>query len=356
MNLLPVLALVASSARAAAPAPPAAVAPIRSTATAASPMAAASVSVLSERFLETSKDSEKTAVLKLIAKTAPVSGQDVSNLFDLFSRYSDPFTRASIMESLGRLGTGNPQLEPLFMTYLRQPEPDAQLFGINGAFRLRARAALPLIKAIAERKFTAREVTETNMSERNAWWAQYEALSVLAQWEGDKVYPLIASKGLESAKVGNLLGRFYWKQTLPQLKAWSSSGDLIASERAALAVAAPIDLAEARATRNQMIELLRDPKADAEIRHQIALKVGLSSNDEEAAALVKEHDAAPSDNDRLYWATAAFITRSVKVVPLLARYAVQTKDETMQKGATAQLKDMLGDAEAQALIDLEKKK
>lgn len=346
-------ALLSAPARAAeTPAPAPAAAPARSTA----PVAAASVSVLTERFLETAKDSEKTEILKRMAKTTPVSGQDVSNLFDLFSRYSDPFTRASIMESLGRLGQGNPQLEPLFITYLRQPEPDAQLFGINGAFRLRARAALPLIKAIAERKFTASKVTETNMSERNAWWAQYEALSVLAQWEGDKVYPLIASKGLESAKVGTLLGRYYWKQTLPQLKGWAASGDLIASERAALAVGAPIDLADARATRAPMLELLRDPKADAEIRHQIALKVGLSSNDEEAAALVKEHDAAPSDNDRLYWATAAFVTRSAKVVPLLVRYAVQTKDETMQKGATAQLKDMLGDAEAQALIDLEKKK
>ena len=320
------------------------------------PVAAASVSVLTGRFLEVTKDSDKTAVLKQIGKTAPVSGQDVSNLFDLFSRYSDVFTRASIMESLGRLGTGNPQLEPLFITYLRQPEPDARLFGINGAFRLRARAALPLIHAIAERKLVAHEVTETNMSERNTWWTQYEALSVLAQWEGDKVYALVDNKGLESAKVGNILGRYYWKQTLPKLKAWAASGDLIASERAALAVSAPIDLADARATRAQMIALLRDQKVDTEIRHQLALKIGLSSNETEAEELVREHDAAPSDNDRLYWATAAFITRSVKVVPLLVRYTHQTKDETMQKGATAQLKDMLGDAEAQALIDIEKKK
>ena len=148
----------------------AAEAPAPSTTTA--PIQVETVSALCERFLRSTKDSEKTLTLQQIAKSTPVSAQDVSNLYDLFSRYSDPYTRDSIMSSLGRLGPGNPHLEPLFMTYLRQPEPDAQLFGINGAFRLRARAALPLIHAIAGRKFAAREVTETNMSERNAWWTR----------------------------------------------------------------------------------------------------------------------------------------------------------------------------------------
>ncbi|MBI5247008.1 MAG: hypothetical protein HY923_07480 [Elusimicrobia bacterium] len=315
-----------------------------------------SVALLTQRFTGATKDSDKTLALQQIAKTAPVSGQDISNLYDLFARFSDPYTRGAIMESLGRLGPGHPQLEPLFMTYLRQPEPDAQLFGVNGAFRLRARAALPLIREIAGRRFAARETTETNMGERNAWWTQYEALSVLAQWEGDKAYDLVSSKGLESAKVGAILGRYYWRQTLPRLKAWSASGELIATERAALAVSAQIDLADAKATRPGMIALLRDPKVDTEIRHNIALKVGLSSSDEEVEALVAEHDKTASPDEKLYWAAAIFVSRSQKAVPLLVRYARQTENETMRTGALAQLKDMLGDAEAQALIEPEKKK
>jgi hypothetical protein len=314
------------------------------------------VAALTERFLHTTNDGEKTLILRRIAKTVPVSGQDVSNLHDLFSRYSDPFTRSSVMESVGRLTPGNPQLEPLFMTYLRQPEPDAQLFGVNGAFRLRARAALPMIRAIAGRKFAAREVTETNMSERNAWWTQYEALSVLAQWEGDKAYALVSSKGFESGKVGDILGRYYWKQTLPHLKAWSSSGELVATERAALAVAATIDLAEARATRAGMIALLRDPKVNTDIRHQLALKIGLSSNDEEVEALVREHDAAPNDSEKLYWAATVFVSRNPKAVPLLVRYARQTADDDMRRGSTSQLREMLGDQAALELIEPEKKK
>lgn len=321
------------------------------------PAAAPSVTVLKDRFIEAGSSAERTKILDQIARTAPVSGQDVAHLFDLFSRFTDAYTRDSVMASLARIAPGSPQLEPLFMTYLRQPEPEAQLFGVNGAFRLRARAALPMIRAIAGRKFAASSVTENNMmTERNAWWTQYEALSALAQWEPEKSYALLESKGLESAKVGALLGRYYWKQTLPKLRAWSSSGDLIASERAALAVAAPIDLAAARETRAEMLKLLRDPKVDAEIRHHMALKVGVSSTDEEAAALVAEHDAAKTDADRLYWAAAAFSSRSPKVIPLLVRYAVQTTDEAMRKGATAQLNDMVGEAEAGRLIDAEKKK
>lgn len=321
------------------------------------PAADASVTVLKDRFIEAVNAAERTKVLDQIAKTAPVSGQDVAHLFDLFSRFTDTYTRDSVMASLARIAPGSPQLEPIFMTYLRQPEPEAQLFGVNGAYRLRARAALPLIRAIASRKFAASSVTENNMmTERNSWWTQYEALSALAQWEPEKSYSLLESKGLESPKVGVLLGRYYWKQTLPKLRAWSSSGDLIASERAALAVAAPIDLADARATRAQMLALLRDPKVDAEIRHQMALKAGVSSTDEEAAQLVAEHDAAKTDLDRLYWATAAFSSRSPKIVPLLVHYARQTGDEAMRRGATDQLIDMVGEAEARTLIDNEKKK
>ncbi len=319
------------------------------------PVAAPSVTVLKDRFIEAVNAAERTRILDQIARTAPRTGQDVAHLFDLFSRFTDAYTRDSVMSSLARLEPGSPQLEPLFMTYLRQPEPEAQLFGVNGAFRLRSRVALPMIREIAARKFGASSVTENNMmTERNSWWTQYEALSVLAQWEPEKSYSLLERKGLESAKVGTLLGRYYWKKTLPKLKGWSQSGNLIATERAALAAAAPIDLADARDTREQMLNLLRDPKLDHEIRRHMALKIGVSSTDEEAAALAEEHDAVKDDTERLYWVTAAFSTRSPKVIPLLVRYARQKEDDAMRKGATLQLIDMVGEAEAKKLVEPEK--
>lgn len=315
------------------------------------------VSQLAERFLETTSSQQKTLLLGAIAKTAPASGQDVANLLDLFSRYSDSFTRRSIMDSLARLSPGNPQLEPLFLTYLKQPEPDAQLFGVNGAFRLRSRAALPLIREIASRKMTAKEGSETGMlSDRNAWWTQYEALSALAQWENERSYSLIEAKTAESPRVAALLGRYYWKRTLPKLRVWSESGALGDAERVAAAASAPIEVADARDTRYQMLAILRDPKADAEVRHQLALKIGLSSTEDEIEELIKEHDAARSEGDKLYWAAAVFVTRSRKAVPLLVRYARRTDDPVQSKGAFGQLKDMLGEDEARALIEPEKKK
>ncbi len=315
-----------------------------------------SVTLLRDSFIESQRHDERSMILDQLAKTAPRSGPDVAHLFDLFSRFSDDYTRRSVMASLLRLGPGNPHLEPLFMTYLRQPEPEAQLFGINGAFLLRSREALPLIREIAGRKFSARAVTETTMmTERNAWWTQYEALSVLAQWEPEKSASLLERKGRESAKVGSLLGQFYWKQTLPKLKGWVASGELIAVERAALAAAAPIEPADARATRPQMLALLRDLKLDPGIRHQLALKIGVTSTNEEAEALVREHDASSMPEERLYWAAAAFSSRSPKVVPLLVRYASQAEDPIMRKGTTAQLVDMLGKDEAATLIDHDKK-
>lgn len=327
---------------------PAAAAPAVSTTT---------VSQLTERFLETTSAANKTALLGQIGKTAPRTGQDVANLLDLFSRYSDSYTRRSIMDSLAKIAPGNPQLEPLFLTYLKQPEPDSQLFGVNGAFRLRSRPALPLIREIAERKMTAKEGSETGMlSERNGWWTQYEALSALAQWEPEKSYALVDAKATESPKVAALLGRYYWKKTLPRLAAWSESGKLGDAERASQAAAAPIEMADARDTRVQMLTLLKDPKADAEIRHQLALKVGLSSTEDEVEELIKLHDAAPNDGEKLYWATAVFITRSRKAVPLLVRYAQKTNEPVQAKGAADQLKDMLGETEAAALLDPEKKK
>ncbi|MDO8757305.1 MAG: hypothetical protein Q7J64_04790, partial [Elusimicrobiota bacterium] len=64
----------------------------------------------------------------------------------------------------------------------------------------------------------------------------------------------------------------------------------------------------------------------------------------------------PAGRERLYWATAAFSSRSPKIIPLLVRYASQAEDERMRKGAFAQLSDMVGEAEASTLIDPKKKK
>ena len=316
------------------------------------PVGSPGVSQLRERFIGTIDEPERVKIVEQIALTTPVSAQDVSALFDLFSRFPDPGLRRKVMESLARIPANTPQLEPLFVTYLQQPEPESQLFGINGAFRLRSRSALPLIRKIAERKiFAAKAESVTMMSERNEWWTQYEALSALAQWEGGASLTLLNAKALESPAVARLLGQFFWLQTFPSLKKWAASADAGDRDRAVEAAGAPIEESAARATREGMLEILRDPKADDEVRHRLALKIGAVATDDEAAALLQEHDKAADDKSRLLWAAAAFASRNPKVAPLLARYATKSADEAMRAGARAQLVDMVGEDGTKILLE-----
>ena len=315
------------------------------------PLGGASVSLLKARFIEAVDEPTKVRILDQIANTRPVSAQDVSALFDLFSRFSDPALRKKVMESLALVDPSSPQLEPLFLSYLQQPEPETQLFGINGAFHLRSRQGLPLVRKIAERKFEAADASSiTLLSQRNAWWTQFEALSALAQWQGEKILPLLRAKADESSAVGRLLGRFFWRQTFPDLKAWSESSDANVREKAVEAAGAQIEPSEARATREGMLDILRDQKADEEVRHRLALKVGACSTDAEVEALIAEHDKTKDDKMHLLLLGAVGYSHSAKAVPLLARYARESTDEIIRKGARAELVDLVGEEQTKALL------
>ena len=319
------------------------------------PVGSASVSLLKERFVEATDEPTRIKLLDRISATRPVSAQDVSALFDMFSRFSDPGLRQKVMASLALVDPSSPQLDPLFISYLNQPEPETQLFGINGALRLRSRQGLPLVRKIAERKFEAADASSIRLlSARNAWWTQYEALSALAQWEGEKVLPLLRKKADESAAVGRLLGRFFWRQTFPDLKAWSESSDANVREKAVQIAGAQIEPAEARATRAGMLDIVRDAKADPEVRHRLALKAGASSTDAEIDALIAEHDAAKDDKMRLLLVGAVAYSHSAKAVPLLVRYARDSQDELFRKGARAELVDLVGEEQAKTLLGEQK--
>ncbi|MBI4371606.1 MAG: hypothetical protein HY552_04845 [Elusimicrobia bacterium] len=310
-----------------------------------------SVAELKERFQSAVQDGDRGQALALLRRTPPVSAQDVTALFDLFERFPTLEVRRAAMDSLALMPANNPTLEPLFVRYLKQPEPNAQLFGVNGAFRLRSLQALPLVRRIAGRRFDAADASDISvLSGRNAWWTQYEALSALAQWEGEKALPLLRAKTEESPAVARLLGSFFWRQTFPSLRPWSQSKDEAVRRRAAEAAAAAIDPADARATREEMLAVVGDPAADAELRHQFALKAGACSADEEVDALLKAHDAATDDKTRLLWAAAAFASLNPRAAPLLARYALRAPDEASRNAARAQLEGLLGPEKSAALL------
>jgi hypothetical protein len=345
------LALIAAALAAAQAPAPQAPAPQVPAANAGPSTPPPSVSELTQQLIAATDDAGRTKAAELLKRTAPVSAQDVGALFDLFSRFPNPDLRAIVMSSLARIPPDSPQLEPIFVTYLKESEPSAQLFGINGAFRLRSRAALPLIHKIAERRLaSANPSAITVLKDRLEWNTQYEALSALAQWEGEKILPLLRQKSDESPDDAYLLGLFFWRQTLPDLPKWIQSKDPRSQQKALAAASAKIEPADARATREPMLAMLRDAALDSELRHRLALKVGLSSTDDEIDALIREHDAARDDATRAVWATAVFVSRSPRAVPLLARYARESPTESFRNGARAELVELVGEDKTRELL------
>lgn len=349
--MIAALAVLAASLAAAADTAPPPAAPLASSAAAPAPVAAPSVALLKERFLAATDDASRQSALDELSRTTPVSGRDVSALFDLFSRFSEPALRRKVMDSLARLQPDNPQLEPLFITYLQQSEPESRLFGVNGAFRLRSREALPLVRKIASKKLSRSSASAVNaLSERNEYWTQYEALSALAQWEPERTLKLLREKAQQSPAMARLLGQHYWRTVFPDLRKWAVSSDLDDRERAVEASGAPISPADARATRDGMLALVRDANADDEVRHRLALKVGACSSDEEVDALTSEHDRAKDDKTRLLLAAAVFAAHSPRSVPLLARYAKDAPDDQMRAGARVELVELVGEDQAKRLL------
>jgi hypothetical protein len=80
------------------------------------------------------------------------------------------------------------------------------------------------------------------------------------------------------------------------------------------------------------------------------MKVGACSNDAEVAALIAEHDAAKDAKMRLLLMAAISYSRSPKAVPLLVRYARDSTDDILRRGARLELVDLVGEEQAKALL------
>jgi hypothetical protein len=315
------------------------------------PVAAPSVRELRDAFVEAVDTGKKRQALARLAETAPQSLGDVEALYDLFMRFPDETVRSSALDSLNRLTPAAQAAEPLVLRYIAQEEPESVLFGIKAAVRLRSTAALPAIRKIAQRKFAqARADEAARPSDRNAWWAQYEALAALAQLEGEKALPLLEKKAKEAPPVARLIAMYLWPEALPKVAAWSGGG---AREQAMAAAAldAPIPLSALRATREKMLALVRDPKSPPELRHQLALRAGSSSTPEEVGALVKEQDSAADPALKRLLAAAIFASRDSQAAPLLLKYAKEDPQPGVRAGARVQLRDMLPPADYRALVE-----
>jgi hypothetical protein len=311
----------------------------------------ASIVELHDRFVESTDDDSRRAVLGEISRAHPRTLRDIKSLFDIFTRFPQNAVRDAVMASVRRLEPADAALEPAFMEYLKLPESEARLFGINGAFRLRSLRALPLIQRMAERRFAFKSPGESPiLSDKNLWWTQYESLSALAQWQGAQALPLLRRRAEEAPAVARLMAMYLWKESLPDFVKWAGSrgpGQELAQEALTASVSAP----QLRAARPEMLRLLRDRKANRELRHQLALKVGVSSTAEEIDSLLAEQAAAKDPETQLTLAAALFASRSPRTVPWLKKLSAEDPDPQTRLGALMQLRLLLPAAEVRPLLE-----
>lgn len=316
------------------------------------PIATPSVRQLHDEFIESIDDGTKREVLLKIARTPPVSARDVQALFDLFLRFADTRVREAALASIELMDPHSPSLEPVVTRFLDETEPEAVLFGIKACLRLRAPKALPAIRKIAERQFPVRSVQGSPfLTERNTWLTQYEALAALAKWEGAKTLPLLARRAEEAPLVARIMALYLWKESLPQIVKWANSSSKQNKEKAAEALKAAVPAAAIRETREAMLKILRDRKADRELRHQLALKIGMSSTEGEVGTLLKEHQALSDKETKLMFSAALFASRSRQVIPLLEQHVKEHPEAPIRAGALVQLKDMLPPPEYRSLLE-----
>lgn len=307
---------------------------------------------LHQTFLQELDPAKRVQALEEMSRATPKTTRDVQALFDLFSRFPTAQVRAAVMGSVSRIDPRSVgTLENAFMEYLREPEPESVLFGINGALRLRSSLALPIIHDIAKKSFQHKNPQDALvLSERNAWWTQYEALSALAQWEGVKVYALLKARSEQAPQVARIMGTFLWEKTLPQALSWAGGG-ATPRERGMQALKAPADVSSLRQTRPTLLAKVLDTKSDRDVRHELALKLGLCSTPEEIAGLLTEYDTAKDPDTRLMLSAALFTSRSPQVIPLLRRHVREAPEARTRMGALIQLIDMLGPEQARAELE-----
>ena len=306
---------------------------------------------LHDRFVQAIDDDSRRAILEEIIRTHPQSLRDIKSLFDLFIRFPQPAVRDAVMISVRRLDPSDAGLEPAFLEYLKLSDSEARIFGINGVFRLRSLRALPLIHTIAEQRFSVKSPGESPiLSDKNIWWTQYEALSVLAQWQGAQALPLLRSKAREAPAVARLMAMYLWKESLPDIIKWAGSRGS-GAERANEALTANVPLPALRETRTEMLRILRDPKSDRELRHQLAIKVGISSAPEEIDSLLAEQAAAKDPETRLTLSAALFASRSPKTIPWLKKISSEDQDPRIRLGGLVQLRLLLPPAELRPFLE-----
>lgn len=305
------------------------------------------IASLCRSYNETTDPAEKIKLITQIAQTPPTSSVDVQYEFTLFMRYSDFSVQAAVLRSLSLMHGPDSDIATPFVDYLSDPpDPRALIFAIEGAYQLRSKRALPLIKKIAKSRFKAPSLDKLIFpKEKNLWRAHYSALDALALWEGKKVIPLLVDKAFEAPVVAHILAVRFWPQTLPLIVKWSS-GSLKKQNIAKEALSVEVPRSALKETYPQMLEIVNNPKSPKSLRDKIAISLGIAASENQITDLIKEYQSLkPNSTKRLFIEEALFASRSRQVIPILMDYAKNNPDPSRRANARKELKELMGPAE-----------
>ncbi|HVA67238.1 MAG TPA: hypothetical protein VNK24_10000 [Elusimicrobiota bacterium] len=305
---------------------------------------------LHDDFVSSTDRAEQVRLLSAISQTKPASPRDLSDLFDLFARYPQNATRDAAVAAVNRLGPDDYDFAPMLRDYLAQPDPKTQFFAILAELRLRDPKSLPLVEKLAAQKFSVKSAQNTPFpGQQDAWWTQYEALDALATWQGDAAFKLVKKQALSAPDVARILAAHFWPKALPLLVGWAHSDRQNRKDAAHQGLSADVPLSDLRSTREAMLALTLDPKEPGDVRHYMAIKAGLCSDDAQVAALVQKRQNAKDAQTKLYLLGAIYASRNPRAIPLLEEDLKANPDPEARRGALIELKELMTAADYRPL-------
>ena len=315
-----------------------------------SPRRRASVAYLATLATEAADGVDRLSALDELGRTEPRSFDDLRLLLDLFTR-GEPKARQAAENSLGRLPREAQSFGPFFNNLLLDSDPFFQTFGMIGAYRLRYAPALSPIRDLASKPFKFPNPGPSLMPlESNRWHSQFQALRVLALWEGKEALPLLTKRAKEAPSVASLMAQLLWEESLDTIISWSESSRARAKDCAKAAWSASPPREALLRTAPTLRNLLLNKRKEVHTRHAAALKLGQILDDAGVQDLLRERGEMKDERTRLLLEAAIFASANPRAIPLLEDHVRQNPAPAGRAGALLQLRGMLPSTDYRALL------
>lgn len=305
---------------------------------------------IAEAYVQAARQENRTKLLVRLGEVKPRDDKDLRALLNLYSR-EDAAMRAQVEACLSNLGPEDVGLSSFFAHALQDEDPVFQIFGLIAAGRLRDPRTLELVRALAEKDFPAPEPSiALAPADAHRWTLQFNAVRLLADWEGEKALPMVLKRSKDVPGAGEIAAMAFWEKALEEFVAWSESNKPADRARAAKAWGAPVPRARLAATKTRLWELALDRRRSVTTRHRAAIKIGVCAEEADVDRFLVER-AKADGKVRALLDAGLFASRHPKAIPPLLGYAKGSSDPLARAGALFQLRSMMPPADYRALLE-----